>query len=84
MSNNTRQFTSTVKSCKFYKEKKNRQFSALFKASVFDAFQKIAYVRKISANFLLGEIVEQFVADHIDLVEQYDKEELTRQPIKTQ
>lgn len=72
--NQGRQFTTSVKSCQYYKEKKNRQFSALFKSSVFDAFQKIAYVRQVSTNWLLGEIVEQFVSEHADLVAQYDKE----------
>ena len=62
-----------IKTCKYYQERKNRQFSALFKSSVFDAFQKIAYVRQVSTNWLLGEIMEQFVSEHPDLIAQYDQ-----------
>lgn len=54
-----RQFTSSIKSCQYYKEKKNRQFTALFKVSAFEAFQKIAYMKQVSTNFLLGEAIQQ-------------------------
>ena len=58
---------------KFDGERKSRQFTAAFKPSTFEALQKIAYVRRMSPNNLLGEIAEQYVGANADLVAQYDK-----------
>lgn len=61
-----------IKRCRT-KERKSRQVTSLFKPTVYEAFQKIAYMKQLSVNSLLGEIMEQFVAAHPDLVAQYDK-----------
>lgn len=58
---------------KFDGERKSRQFTAAFKPSVFEALQKIAYVRRMSPNNLLGEIAEQYTTENADLVAQYDE-----------
>ena len=58
---------------RFNGERKSRQFTAAFKPSTFEALQKIAYVRRMSPNNLLGEIAEQYVGANADLVAQYDE-----------
>lgn len=58
---------------KFDGERKSRQFTAAFKPSTFEALQKIAYVRRMSPNNLIGEIAEQYATANADLVAQYDE-----------
>lgn len=58
----------------FNRERKSRQFTSAYRPSVFEALQKIAYMRYMSPNNLLNEIAEQYVAAHADTIAQYDKE----------
>ena len=54
-------------------ERKTRQVTLLFKPSVYEAFQKIAYVQQISPNSLIGNLIEDYVSEHVKLVENYDE-----------
>lgn len=63
-----------VQLSKFNGERKSRQFTAAFRPTTFEALQKIAYIRRMSPNNLLNEAAEQYVADHAELIAQYDEE----------
>lgn len=62
-----------VKTCRTSGERKTQRVNFLFKPSVYEAFQKVAHEQKVSPNSLIGELMEQYVANHRQLVEQYDK-----------
>ena len=62
-----------VKICRT-SERKTRQVTMAFKPSVYTAFQKVAYMQHIAPNGLLGELIEQHVQQHLDLIQKYDEE----------
>lgn len=62
-----------VKTCRTSGERKTQRVNFLFKPSVYEAFQKVAHEQKVSPNSLIGELMEQYVTEHRQLVEQYDK-----------
>ena len=62
-----------VKTCRV-KERKDRRANLLFKASVYEDFQKIAYVKSMSVNALIGTLVEDYVKSHQEEVKKYNRE----------
>ena len=63
-----------VKTCRIKGERKSRQVTLMFKPSIYEAFQKVAYVKSMSSNALIGELVEEYVKTHQAEISQYDKE----------
>ena len=62
-----------IKTCRAA-ERKTRQVTMVFKPSVYEMFQKVAYMQQISPNSLLGNLIEQHVQQHLDLVKKYDQQ----------
>lgn len=59
---------------KKHKEPKSRNTMLAFRPSVYEAFQKIAYMQRTSPNSLVGNWMEDYVKEHQNLVHQYDEE----------
>ena len=56
-------------------ERKTRQVTLLFKPSVYEAIQKIAYIKETSVNNLIGKLMENCMNENQELIAQYDKME---------
>lgn len=51
--------------------KKRISFSV--KPSLYEDLQKIAYVQRVSISYLIGNLMEQYRADHPEAIEEYKK-----------
>lgn len=54
-------------------EKKTRRVSFLLKPPLFDQYQKIAYMRRLSLNEIINQVIAEYVEANQQYVEEYDK-----------
>ena len=54
-------------------ETKSKRVSSSFKPSLYEKFQKVAYIQSKSPNDLLGILMEDYVNKHLNDIYQYDK-----------
>lgn len=52
---------------------KKRQTSISFKISLFEAIQKVAYVHRTSFANMVGQILEDYIKSHKDVIAKYDE-----------
>ena len=62
-----------IKSWRGGAEKKTRLSTLAFLPSVYEAIQKIAYIKHNSVNGLVGEILADYVKNNKEIVDEYDK-----------
>lgn len=53
-------------------ERKTVRVNLLFKPSVKEAAEKIAYLRKTSLNDFIGTLLEEYIEEHEDDIARYD------------
>lgn len=62
-----------IKSWRGGTEKKTRTSTLIFFPSVYEAIQKIAYIKHNSVNGLVGDILADYIKNNKEIVDEYDK-----------
>lgn len=55
------------------RELKNKRVSFVFRPSTIEAAKKVAYMTRQPFNDAVNMLLEQYAAEHIDLIDEYDR-----------